>query len=171
MFLFLCCRKFTAGEQRCKSIQVLIYFRFDSSWLTSMARERNWIYALSLANTPSRVRPFHSPLYFLFFLRRILHFGSFKSCYSLIAIIWLQKYLDFILNWLSCFHHSTCDIIPKLSINMETYPHLVSSQIPHILLYTFIQYKNNHCVLNILYSAVKTLAAGIILPINNITKN
>jgi hypothetical protein len=87
------------------------------------------------------------------------------------AIFWLQKYLDFILNWLSCFHHSTCDIIPKLSINMETYPHLVSSQIPHILLYTFIQYKNNHCVLNILYSTVKTLAAGIILPINNITKN
>jgi hypothetical protein len=38
MFLFLCCRKFTAGEQRCKSIQVLIYFRFDSSWSTSMAR-------------------------------------------------------------------------------------------------------------------------------------
>jgi hypothetical protein len=87
------------------------------------------------------------------------------------AICWLQKYLDFILNWLSCFHHSTCDIIPKLSINMETYPHLVSSQIPHILLYTFIQYKNNHCVLNILYSTVKTLAADIILPINNITKN
>ena len=39
---------------------------------------------------------------------------------------------------LSCFHHSTCDIyIPKLSINMETYPHLVSSQIPHILLYIY----------------------------------
>jgi hypothetical protein len=34
--------------------------------------------------------------------------------------------------------HSTCDIIPKLSINMETYPHLVSSQIPHI--YYFITY-------------------------------
>jgi hypothetical protein len=34
--------------------------------------------------------------------------------------------------------HSTCDIIPKLSINMETYLHLVSSQIPHI--YYFITY-------------------------------
>jgi hypothetical protein len=34
--------------------------------------------------------------------------------------------------------HSTCDIIPKLSINMETYPHLVRSQIPHI--YYFIIY-------------------------------
>jgi hypothetical protein len=36
--------------------------------------------------------------------------------------------------------HSTCDIIPKLSFNMETYPHLVSSQIPHIyyiLLYIY----------------------------------
>jgi hypothetical protein len=53
---------------------------------------------------------------------------------------------------------------------METYPHLVSSQIPHILLYTFIQYKikNNHCVI---FYTVKTLAAGIILPINNIIRN
>jgi hypothetical protein len=34
--------------------------------------------------------------------------------------------------------HSTCDIIPKLSIKMKTYPHLVSSQIPHI--YYFIIY-------------------------------
>ena len=32
--------------------------------------------------------------------------------------------------------HSTCDIIPKLSINMETYPHLVSSQIPRIFYFT-----------------------------------
>jgi hypothetical protein len=59
------------------------------------------------------------------------------------AIFWLQKYLDFILNL-------SCDIIPKLSINMETYPHLVSSQIPHILLYTFfnIKYKNNEIMLS-----------------------
>ena len=70
-----------------------------------------------------------------------------KSCTRVILChILASKYLDFTLNWLSCFHHSTCDIIPKLSINMETYPYLVSSQIPHILLYKFIQYKNNHCV-------------------------
>ena len=31
------------------------------------------------------------------------------------------------------FRYSTCDIIPKLPINMESYPHLVSSQIPHII--------------------------------------
>ena len=38
--------------------------------------------------------------------------------------------------------HSTCDIIPKLSINMEFYPYLVSSQIPHI----FVIYLNTKFV-------------------------
>ena len=30
--------------------------------------------------------------------------------------------------------YSTCEVIPKLSINMETYFHLVCSQIPHIFI-------------------------------------
>ena len=47
-----------------------------------------------------------------------------------------SKYVDFVL--FSRAMHSTCDIIPKLSINMETYPHLVSSQMPRI--YDFIIY-------------------------------
>ena len=55
---------------------------------------------------------------------------------------------------LSCFHHSTCDIyIPKLSINMETYPHLVSSQIQHIYYFIIYLYSKTIIVLcNILNS-------------------
>jgi hypothetical protein len=49
--------------------------------------------------------------------------------------------------------HSTCDIIPKLSINMETYPHLVSSQIPHIYYFIIYLYSKTIIVLcNILNS-------------------
>jgi hypothetical protein len=45
--------------------------------------------------------------------------------------------------------HSTCDVIPKLSINMETYPHLVSSQIPHI--YYFITYLYSKTIIVLWY--------------------
>jgi hypothetical protein len=45
--------------------------------------------------------------------------------------------------------HSTCDAIPKLSINMETYPHLVSSQIPHI--YYFITYLYSKTIIVLWY--------------------
>ena len=68
-------------------------------------------------------------------------FGLGIREYSLpFSLFGFKNILILILNWLSCCHDSTCDIIPKLSINMGTYPHLVSSQIPHILLSTSIQY-------------------------------
>jgi hypothetical protein len=71
-----------------------------------------------------------------------LYLRSRYICYG----IWLRVILcDFHIlsskiSWFCLVFtcHSTCDIIPKLSINMETYPHLVSSQIPHI--YYFIIY-------------------------------
>jgi hypothetical protein len=51
--------------------------------------------------------------------------------------------------------HSTCDIIPKLSINMETYPHPVSSQIPHIYYFIIYLYSKTITVLcNILNSQI-----------------
>jgi hypothetical protein len=51
--------------------------------------------------------------------------------------------------------HSTCDIIPKLSINMVTYPHLVSSQIPHIYYFIIYLYSKTIIVLcNILNSQI-----------------
>jgi hypothetical protein len=56
--------------------------------------------------------------------------------------------------------HSTCAIIPKLSINMETYPHLVSSQIPHI--YYFIMY---------LYSKTIIVLCNILINSQNIAGN
>jgi hypothetical protein len=49
--------------------------------------------------------------------------------------------------------HSTCDIIPKLSINMESYHHLVSSQIPHVYYFIIYLYSKTIIVLcNILNS-------------------
>jgi hypothetical protein len=59
--------------------------------------------------------------------------------YSFKNILILSIYLELVVLF---SRHSTCDIIPKLSINMETYPHLVSSEMPHI----FIIYLNTKFV-------------------------
>jgi GR25 family glycosyltransferase involved in LPS biosynthesis len=46
--------------------------------------------------------------------------------------------------------YSTCEIIPKLSINMETYPHLVCSQIGYhiFLLHKYLVFVGGYAVLN-----------------------
>jgi hypothetical protein len=56
---------------------------------------------------------------------------SLASCYFFKNILILSIYLELVVLF---SRHSNCDIIPNLSINMETYSHLVSSQIPHIFI-------------------------------------
>ena len=70
--------------------------------------------------------------------------------------------------------HSTCDIIPKLSINMETYPHLVSSQIPRIYYFYYRIYLYSKTVIvlcNILNSPNMDSRQYIYLSMNNVTGN
>jgi hypothetical protein len=45
-------------------------------------------------------------------------------------LIFLSIYLELAVLF---SRHSTCDIIPKLFINMESYPHLVSESYPHLV--------------------------------------
>ena len=78
-----------------------------------------------------------------------LRTGVVWSCYSLPFSHFGFKICRFCLVF-TC--HSTCDIIPKLSINMETYPHLVSSQIPHIYYFIIYLYSKTIVLCNILNS-------------------
>jgi hypothetical protein len=68
MFLFLRCRKFTAGEQRCKSIQVLI----DLTVLGQRARPDNEIeYTHCHWPIPHHVFGFFTPLFIFYFFSAV----------------------------------------------------------------------------------------------------